>query len=232
MPKKPKLLPMPFFGSSQQWLEKISQEYLPRNFKTGYYIPLQSANVWLVFQGIVQLSTVHRDGSEAILGLATPAIPFGLPFTQIDPYIAIALSDVVLISLSQVEIQASPVLAQGLLLQLTHRLQQTEALLATINQRFIGDRLQELLLLLTREFGQTTPNGIRIDVRLTHQQLANLIGTTRISVTRLLGYLRQEGWLSIDQTRHLVIHGSATVSLTIPSTNVKQYQVQNNSFTY
>ncbi len=74
-----------------------------------------------------------------------------------------------------------------------------------ISQRRVYDRLLQLLLMLKQEVGQVTPDGVRLEVRLTHQQLANLLGTTRVTITRLLGDLRQEGWLSIDRTRHFVI---------------------------
>lgn len=96
-----------------------------------------------------------------------------------------------------------------MLVQLQRRLQQTEAFLALNSQRRVGDRLQQLLLLLTKDVGEEKPNGLRLKVRFTHQQLAELVGTTRISVTRILGSFRKEGWLSIDGTRHFVIYKSA-----------------------
>lgn len=198
-----------------QLFEEVCRGRPTYKFKGGLYIPLYPSDIWMIRQGVVQLSTVHCDGEEAILGLVYPDMPFGLPLTQVDPHEAIALSNVELIRISQTELEQSPLLAQGILRQLNRRLQQTEALLSLINQRLVSARLQALLLLLTQELGQVTPDGVRIQVRLTHQQLANLVGTTRISVTRILGYLRKEGWLSIDQTRHIVIHDAAALSVAI-----------------
>jgi CRP-like cAMP-binding protein len=45
-------------------------------------------------------------------------------------------------------------------------------------------------------------------VRLTHQMLANAIGTTRVTITRLLGDLQSQGRISFDSDRHLVIHAN------------------------
>jgi len=42
-------------------------------------------------------------------------------------------------------------------------------------------------------------------VRLTHQHLANAISSTRVTVTRALGQLQEEGWLFIDRNRYIVI---------------------------
>lgn len=198
------------------WRQVFEEAYQGRHtydFKSGNTIPMGSQDLWIVCRGIVQLGTLFSSGDEAVLGFVYPAMPFGLPLTQLDPYEALALTDVVLMRLNQVELESSPLLAQGVLQQLSRRLQQTEAILAMISQRRVYDRLRQLLLMLKQEVGQVTPDGVRLEVRLTHQQLANLLGTTRVTITRLLGLLRQEGWLSIDRTRHFVIADAPTGSL-------------------
>lgn len=203
-----------------QLLEEVYQGRQTYEFKGGYTIPLHPHDIWIVSRGVIQLRTVHFDGAEMTLGLIYPEMPFGLPLTQLDPYEAIALTEVVLMRLSQIEIDQSPRLAQEILCQLNRRLKQTEALLSLSNQRFISDRLQTLLLLLKNELGQTTPEGVRIGVRFTHQQLANLVGTSRSTVTRLIAFLRKKGWLSIDQNRHLIIHDSAVISVAVHSCRI------------
>lgn len=195
------------------WRQVFEEAYQGRHtydFKSGNTIPMGSQDLWIVCRGIVQLGTLFPSGDEAILGFVYPAMPFGLPLTQLEPYEAVALTDAVLMRLNQVELESSPLLAQGVLQQLSRRLQQTEAILAMISQRRVYDRLLQLLLMLKQEVGQVTPDGVRLEVRLTHQQLANLLGTTRVTITRLLGHLRQEGWLSIDRTRHFVIADGPT----------------------
>lgn len=202
--------------SSIQWSQLLEEVYQGRQtyeFKRGVNIPLHAQDIWIVCRGIVQLVTWQRDGNQAILGLACPEMPFGLPLTQLSPYTATTLSDVVLMRISQTELEQSPMLAQGIQIQLNRRLKQTEALLALNLHHRTSERLQALLLLLTREIGERTPNGIRIGVRLRHQQLAELSGTTRVTVTQILGSLRKKGWLSLDRTRYIVLHDSAVVDL-------------------
>jgi CRP-like cAMP-binding protein len=46
---------------------------------------------------------------------------------------------------------------------------------------------------------------------LTHQQLANAIGTTRVTMTRLINQLRDEGWLEIDRNRYIILPPHATL---------------------
>ena len=195
------------------WRRLLENAYRGRAlqpYSSGQPIPMGSSDVLIVCRGVVQLSTLSPNGDEAMLGLVLPSMPFGLPFTHLRPYSATALVDVDVMRLNWVEIEQSPFLAQGLFRQLGRRLQQTEAILAMAGQRRIEDRLRQLLLLLAQEMGQSQHEGMRITVRLTHQQLANMIGTTRVTITRLIGQLRDEGWLSIDRQRHLVVNSTAS----------------------
>lgn len=189
----------------RQLLEELYRGRSLYPYLSGQTIPMQPDEIWVVCRGVVQLGTLYDSGDESLLGLACPSMPFGLPLTLIRPYQAIALSDVDLMRLTQFEVAASPVLAQGVFHHLARRLQQTEAILAMVGYRRVEDRLRHLILLLGQQVGQPCSDGVRLGVRLTHQQLANAIGTTRVTVTRLLAQLRQEGWLVVDRQRHLVV---------------------------
>ena len=65
-----------------------------------------------------------------------------------------------------------------------------------------------LLELLAKDFGEPCEAGLRLNLRLTHQEIASALSTTRVTATRVLGQLRDEGWLQIDATRHLVVTGA------------------------
>lgn len=189
----------------RQLLEELYRGRTLQAYKSGQAIRMSPDEVWVVCRGVVQLGTLYDSGDEALLGLACPSMPFGLPLAFIRPYQAAALTDVDLMRLTMTEIEQSPVLAQSLFRHLTRRLQQTEAVLAMVGYRRVEDRLRHLLLLLKQEVGQPHPSGTRLGVRLTHQQLANAIGTTRVTVTRLLSQLQEEGWLVIDSSRHILL---------------------------
>ncbi|OLP18771.1 transcriptional regulator [Leptolyngbya sp. 'hensonii'] len=193
----------------RQFLEDLYQGRSLHHYSCGQTIPMTAQEVLIVSRGVVQLSTFYPTGDEALLGLAGPSMPFGLPLTVIHPYQAAALSDVDLMRVALAELEASSVLTQNVFGHLGRRLRQTEAFLALIGHRRVRDRLCHLLLLLTQEIGHPTAEGMRLNVRLTHQHLANAIGTTRVTVTRLLGQLKEEGWLSIDRSHHLIISETA-----------------------
>jgi CRP-like cAMP-binding protein len=183
-------------------------------YAKGDEIPLVSQGVWQVCQGLVQLSTFCQNGEEVWLGWAEPSTFFGQWFSLLQSYQATALSDVQLTWFSLAEIHASPRLAQTILPQLVRRVKQTEALLAIAGLRRVEERLQHLLLLMKREIGQPVEEGTRIGVRLTHQNLANAIGTTRVTVTRLLSKLKSEGAITIDCDRYIILKQDSFKNIT------------------
>jgi CRP-like cAMP-binding protein len=180
-----------------------------RFYERGENIPLIPAGLWQVDQGVVQLSKLtYLPGEEILLGWAKPANFFGRHLTMIDAYQAKALCDVYLRCYRLEEITQNPNLSQVLLQQLMVRMKQTEALLAIAGLRLVEEKLQELLKLLKQELSESHPEGRRIIVRLTHQNLASTIGTTRVTITRLLGEFQRQDWLKLDSDRHIIILNS------------------------
>lgn len=174
-------------------------------YDKGENIPLAEEGVWQVYRGIAQLSQISASGEEVLLGWVQPFTFFGLWLTHIESYQVKALSDLYLRWYNLNEIENSPQLSQVMLTQLARRMRQTEALLAIAGLKRVEERLQELLALLKQELGQPVAEGTRIGVRLTHQNLANAIGTTRVTVTRLLGDFQRQGLVLIDHHRHIVL---------------------------
>ncbi len=191
--------------------DKIRAERHLHFYNKGEIIPLNNQGIWQVCQGLVRLSTLYPVGEEGILGWAGSSMCFGSCFSHLQTYRATAMSDVCLMWYTMIEIEVSPTLAQELLPQLGRRFRQTEALLAIAGQRRVEDRLHQLLLLLKQEFGQLVVEGegTRLNIRLTHQDIASAICTTRVTVTRLLGKLQQQGWLSKDSDRHIILKDEA-----------------------
>lgn len=185
-------------------LEQLYRERTLTPYVAGRTIPLRLNEVLIVCRGVVQLYTIQPDGSETLLGLAGPSSPIGLPLTIVDPYWATALTDVDMLPLPIAEVESSPLLMAGIYRHLMLRLQQSEAWLAIAGKRLVADRLRQLLLLIAQDFGQVETCGVRIPVRLTHHQLAAAIGTTRVTVTRLLKDFKIEGWLQTQQ-RYLIV---------------------------
>lgn len=68
----------------------------------------------------------------------------------------------------------------------------------------VRSRIVKTISRLAEEYGTPTPQGMFIDMRLTHQQIANMVGTVRESVTKVLQELQDDGIISIQQKRIMV----------------------------
>lgn len=189
----------------RQRLEIAYQTQSLRTFASGQSIPLGSETIWLVYRGVVLLNTDYDNGDESLLGLVTPYQPFGRPLSQVSPYQAIALTPVDVFGMPWQDVERSSDLAWDLLNGMNRRLQQSERLLALMGQRRVEDRLRQFLQMLQEDLSQPLPQGDRLRIRLTHQHLANALGTTRVTITRILGQLRRENWLAFDDDRHIIM---------------------------
>ncbi len=75
--------------------------------------------------------------------------------------------------------------------------------------RFASGKVGEILLQLSQKHGTQTKKGILIDIKLTHQSLADMTGLTRAHVTRTLAELQKSGIVSVvktDKGKRILIH--------------------------
>lgn len=178
-------------------------------YEKGEEIYLEPSGLWQVYRGVVQLSQLQASGEEILLGWALPNNFFGDYFTKISPYQGKALTDVYLKWYLLDEIEKNQILSQTIIKQLINKNKQTEALLAIAGIKRVEERLQKLLELLKEEVSEPISQGNRLIVRFTHQNLANTIGTTRVTITRLLGEFQRQGWISFDSDRHIILDKNA-----------------------
>jgi len=195
-------------GSSDGFREILETSYQKRSLvhiTAGSVVPLLRDHIWLVVRGMVKLTALTIHGDELVLGLAGANEPFGDPLVGVEAYSAVALADSDLLCLPEREIHGDPALAVAMLEAVSQRYRQSQSLLGLMGLRRVEERLRGFLELLASEYGQPCAEGLRLNVRLTHQELASALGTTRVTVTRVLGALREEGWLQLDGQRRLVL---------------------------
>ncbi|GAX45127.1 Crp/Fnr family transcriptional regulator [Tolypothrix sp. NIES-4075] len=170
----------------------------------GETITLNPSEIFYVCQGLVKLNTFCETGEEVLTGLAAEKMVFGSSLTSLQTYQATALTDVELVSIDVGEI-ASPVLSHALLPKINQRLRQTESFLAISGRQRVQERLHHLLLFLKQEIGQPVSQGTRLNFRLTHEELASACCTTRVTITRLMGKLQQQGVIRFDSKKHIIL---------------------------
>jgi CRP-like cAMP-binding protein len=90
--------------------------------------------------------------------------------------------------------------------EVARRRHEVETRIAGLAYGTVRGRLATALLQLAAEHGERQPDGsVRIGVRLSHAELAHLIGTARESCTIELGKLQREYVIAIDGDRYISI---------------------------
>jgi CRP-like cAMP-binding protein len=69
----------------------------------------------------------------------------------------------------------------------------------------VHQRLWLLLQWLSQKFGRAIDGGILIDFQITHQDIADTLGTTRITVTKILNQLERDGLILRPRNKHIVL---------------------------
>ena len=192
-------------SDSSKYLDIKEPDLLLHSYQKGDEIPLFEPGFWQVYRGVVQLSRISASGDEIILGWVTNNNSFGDCSKNNHIYRAQALCNVYARWCSPLDIAQSPNLARVLMAQLSQRIIKAEKFLTIAGLRKVEDRLWQLLLLLKEEIGQSVVNGTRLTLRFTHQNLANVICTTRVTITRILGDFQSRKLISIDSDRHIII---------------------------
>ena len=178
--------------------------------KTIFFPGDPAERVYFLVKGAVKLSRVYEAGEEITVALLRENSVFGvlslITGQKSDRfYHAVAFTTVELLSapIEQVErsLTENPELSMVMLRGLSSRILQTEMMIETLAHRDMGSRLVSFLLILCRDFGIPTEEGIRIDLKLSHQAIAEAIGSTRVTVTRLLGDLRDKEMIAIHKKK-------------------------------
>lgn len=202
------ITPLREAGNSDRFRELLETSYQRTSLVQmgpGSSVPLLRHHVWLVVRGMVKLGCVTIHGDEVLLGLAGPNELFGESLAGPEAYEAATLSDCDLLCLSHAELEKHPCLSPVLLEAVSQRQRQSQAMLALMGLRRVEDRIRGFLELLALEYGVSCPQGLRLTAKLTHQEIASALGTTRVTVTRIIGQLKEMGWLSIDTQRSIIL---------------------------
>lgn len=170
--------------------------------------------LYIVKSGLVKLISLSEKGTESILHILRPGKIFGELILNEEkrPFSAVSVTDVVVSRLKRKSLLALlsslPVFSHNFLAMLAARLLQVERDFAGLLNAWAYLRLGRELLHLAADLGVETTGGTLIPLHLTHEDLSNLIGTARETVTIQLqkfeemGIIRRKGrQIIVNRTR-------------------------------
>ena len=204
-------------SSSSGFLGDLENSYRRRSihFESGVKVPLLPDHIWIVVRGIVKLSCLNEQGDDVLLAIAGPNEPFGDPLTHLDLFEATTLDHCDLLGLSIQDVNTTPHLSSNLMKAMMQRTRQSEALIALLGLRGVENRVKSFLELLAEDYGQPCDQGLKLNLRLTHQEIASAVSTTRVTVTKVLGQLKESGWMQHDHQQKIIVSH-------LPSKNASQ----------
>lgn len=162
--------------------------------------------LYVIKEGKVKICLVSPDGQEISLVVfgrgeyfGEQALLDGLPRSAD----AIALEKVECYTLQRSDfhnaIMQNPKIAIQVLEVLSKRLRNTDQQVEDLIFLDVYGRVAKKLLDLAETHGMKVDTGIRIDMRLTQQELASMVGASRESVNKVMGYYTEKQYISTDK---------------------------------
>lgn len=166
-------------------------------FNPGEQLPDISGSLWLILNGVVKTFTETYEETAITLGFWGVQDVVGQSLSNVESYFIECITEVEAISVEEDRWDrlSAAILSHG---------KQTQKLIYIVRTARVDKRLWLLLKWLANKFGCVIEEGMLIDFRLTHQEMANLIGTTRITVTKMLNRFEQENLIYRHRKRIIV----------------------------
>jgi len=161
--------------------------------------------LFMVADGRIKVTILGDDGREVILSVLGAGEFFGdMSLLDNEPRsaTAIAAEDSELLSLSRVDFEGlmkeNPGIMHTLIRVLTSRLRHANHQISTLALLDVYGRVARVIVDLARDDGRRLKDGRIAFQRPTHQEIANRIGTTRETVTRMLKDLQRQGMIKVS----------------------------------
>jgi CRP/FNR family cyclic AMP-dependent transcriptional regulator len=161
--------------------------------------------IYFVNGGRVKVSKVTRDGKELTLAYRGPGEIFGeLALIDGGPREEMAeamenttISEIARIAFEQI-IEREGLIGYRLTRVVAQRRRDVENKIEQLVFKDVNAKLAELLLRLAAEYGIDDARGTLVTLKITHQEMANLIGSTRETVSLTLSQFKRKGLIHAD----------------------------------
>lgn len=160
----------------------------------------QSEWFYAVFEGKVKITKLSVEGKEIILELIQPGELFGavaslkgFPY----PANAVAMEDSSIMKISRKNmmliLDMFPSLMFNLMESLSDRLRDSHETTKNIALEKVASRIAALLLKLSEQMGTETADGLKLNIKLTKQDIAEMVGTTVETSIRTMSRFKKQG---------------------------------------
>jgi CRP-like cAMP-binding protein len=203
-----------FAGVGEEDLKAISSCFSERYYPRRSIIFFQSDEgdkFYIVKSGSVKIFRITEDGREITFDVMTKGNFFG-EMALLDGYSRSATAQTnrprVVLEIEGRKFQDftlnTPAFAMNVIKSLSMRIRWANERIENLVFNYAYERIVNLVAKLGKMYGVSCPEGIKVELKFTHQELASLAGTSRETVTRSLLKMRKEGLLELKD-RYLII---------------------------
>jgi len=193
-------------------LEELATHLIERRFPKNATVVeegLPGDYMYVIREGRVKVTKASEDGREKIMNFLEKGAFFGdmaLLGNETRSASVKTLEESVLLALSRRDfidlLRQSPDLSLAVIEELANRLRETNEQARSLSFQGVEERTRSLLERIARP--DPRAQGVRMTPVLTHQQIADMVGTSRETVTRAIKQLKQSGWLTQEGKRYVV----------------------------
>ncbi len=190
-------------------LDTISRLKTCVSFRKGQVIMHEGARpqgVYCIHKGKAKLYKMGPEGKEQIIRFATNGDLIGYRSILSDEPISASITALVDTYACYIPkssffevIEGNPKFSLNVLKLSCHELGEAGKMIASLAQKTVRERLAEILLILRATFGEDEEGFL--DIKLTREEIANMVGTATESAIRLLSELKEEGRISTQGRR-------------------------------
>ena len=191
--------------SEMQEMEKITRMEEVKKRQPLYLPGDPSSNVYLLKKGRVKIANSAPSGKEVTFDILEPGEVFGeLEVLEDAPRSTSAetLDDTLICVIPRKDFDQYLAMHPNVTVKLTKliglRLRKIQSRVEDLVFRDVPARLAHLLSELSKTDGVADKQGIRLKAKLTHQEMANLIGCSRETVSTIMGQFRDQGLIQMD----------------------------------
>lgn len=197
-----------FFQSiDKKDLDAVSEIMRERFLKKGSILFSQGEageSIFFVVKGKVKIYKTSEDGKEHTLTLAGEGDLFAevVLFNEVNyPASAEAIEETTILYIRNSDMEKvlfnNPKLSIVIIKALNKRLIDSQTQVERLAFQDSQSRTAQILLELSKSHGEETVSGVKIDLGLTRQELANMVGVTRETFTRILSLLKKQKIIEI-----------------------------------
>jgi CRP/FNR family cyclic AMP-dependent transcriptional regulator len=215
---------VPLFSTlTDDEFNKLAHIFVARSYRKNQIIFLEEETgnyMYLVLSGKVKVAKSGPGGKETILAIHRAGDFFGemsLLDGKTAPATVSAMEDAKIISVSGADFHKYLLHNEKVMLQIINvlcarlrQVWQTQSMSSSTAE----ERIRMGIYHLAKRHGIRDSRGVIIDLRITHQELAEMVGTSRETVTRVLAFLQKQGILEINQRRMILLDAQALLNKT------------------